>query len=110
MKKHLIVIGIVFVLLMVGLSGCTDNLFSSDKNRFVGTWTWLGITIYTFRSDGTYSGTATTGTYEIKDGKLICKADNYDYAASYYYSFSDNDNVLMLEGIGAESLTLNRKI
>jgi len=41
MKKHLIVSGIVFVLVMVGLSGCIDstNSVDADNEKFFGSWT-----------------------------------------------------------------------
>ena len=66
MNKKLIIFGIVIILLIVGLSGCVN-----EQNRFVGSWTSFGMTIFTFKPDGTYTSALTKGTYEIvKWGKL----------------------------------------
>jgi len=39
-----LVIGLFFVLLIVGLSGCSDNSLSNEEERFIGNW--LDDTIY----------------------------------------------------------------
>jgi len=111
MNKHLIVSGIAVLLICIGLSGCTDNILNSEMNRFVGSWESRGMTIFTFRYDGTYKSTITEGTYAVEDGKLICTATNYNNRVlSYYYTFSDNDNILSLNGIGrADSVIAKRK-
>jgi hypothetical protein len=105
MRKQIIIIAVVVLILIVGLSGCL-----SDKNKFVGQWEMQGMIVFTFREGGTYTSTVTSGTYEVKDGKLICKATNINLVLSYYYTFADNDNILILNGIGgADSGTLRRK-
>jgi len=106
MNFKLIAIGITLVFLIVGFCGCLN-----DKNKFVGEWEMGGMTVFSFREDGTYTSTLTRGIYEVKDGKLICKATNMNVVLSYDYTFTDNDNILLLNGIGgADSGTLRRKI
>ncbi len=101
MKKHLIVIGIVVLLLVVGLSGCNEisnPLTGNDDNRFVGTWkNEYGATI-TFFSDGTGSQTSVSFQWEIKDGKLVMDwiIEGTKYSLVYNYSFSNNDTTLTL--------------
>lgn len=103
MKKIIILLIAVLVVSVGLLSGCI-----SDKDKFVGKWkNNLGVTIYTFYDDGTYKGTVTTGTYEIEDGKLICKTGSV--VLSYEYEFIDDYNALILNGIGgAGSYTLTK--
>jgi len=101
MKKQLIIIGIVALLVCVGLSGCEQL---SRDNRFVGTWKGnLDYSIITFFSDGTFTSGAGlfagSGTWEIKDGKLVLNAPNG--AVSFNFVFSNNDNTLTLTLTGS---------
>ena len=99
MKKHLIVIGTVVLLLVVGLSGCNEiNLFSGD-DRFVGTWKSNGSTI-TFFSDGTGSELSMSFQWEIKDNKLVREMFQGEASIVYDYQFSDNDTTLTLTAVG----------
>lgn len=103
MKKIAILLIAVLVVSVVFLSGCF-----SDKDKFIGAWkNSLGITVYTFYDDDTYKGTATSGTYEIKDGKITCISGSF--IRSYEYEFLNDDNTLILNGIGgAGSYTLTK--
>ncbi len=103
MKKHLIVIRTAVLLLAVGLSGCI-----SDNDKFVGKWeNSIGFVLYTFYDNGKYEGTVTEGTYKIENGKLICESDG-GHTVSYHYTFSDDNNILILEGIGTSDYTLKK--
>jgi len=108
MKKQLVIIGIVALLITVGLSGCTNNPFDYEKNRFVGTWTQQGVLIpetHTFFSDGTCSVGVVSGTYDIKDGKLVETLANGQMTVTWTYSFSNDDTILTLTQVGT-SFTL----
>lgn len=104
MKKHLIVIGIVIILLVVGLSGCNDfSSQTSEEDRFVGTWEGEKSRTITFFSDGEWIGIGEwlgglNGNYEIKDGKLVMDyiIEETKYSLIYDYSFSNNDITLTL--------------
>jgi len=117
MNKHLIVIGTAVLLLVVGLSGCTDNVLNPEMNGFVGTWKYeyefLGGTvpeIITFFSDGTCTG-AGYPNYEIKDGKLVfiiySEGNEMQFACDYI--FSDNDNTLSLTTVGSSNTKVYTK-
>jgi len=93
MKKQLMIVGIFVILLTVGLSGCTSNPLNTEKNKFVGTWNTIYET-YTFFSDGTCSISGLSGTYDIKDGKLVINA--MELMLTFSYLFSNNDNTLTL--------------
>ena len=105
MNKKIIILAIIIIILTFGLSGCIE-----EKTKFIGTWrTNLGIMIYTFNEDGTYQGTATSGTYEIKDGRLICASGSF--IRMYEYEFMNDDNTLILNGLGgAASYTLTKQV
>ncbi len=105
MNKHLIVIGIVVLLLVVGLSGCNEisnPLSSNDDNRFVGTWKSNGYTI-TFFSDGEGSEMGIGFQWEIKDDKLVRETDITGVLQSmvYGYQFSDSDTTLTLTDVSS---------
>ena len=134
MKKQLIIIGIVFILLVVGLSGCMNENKQEEQNdnienKFVGTWSGTSIysagsLIVTFSSDGTYlsngdtdyftgfiySGTS-SGTWKINEGLLVTHPDNGDPAGNFSYQFSNNDQKLDITNINetedADLFTLN---
>ena len=74
--------------ILVCLTGCM-----SEKDKFVGTWKTTVIT-YTFFSDGTLSVNGISGTYEIKDDKLVISSN--DVSGTFDYSFSNDDTTLTL--------------
>lgn len=117
MNKQLIIVGIVVLLVTVGLSGCNQtnnqatNSLNAEKNKFVGTWTELvnGVNLTEiYFSDGTFIQTYVldgSGTYDIKDGKLILTYGNGNSIARSY-SFSDNDKTLTVIDVGVNPLTM----
>ena len=115
MKKQLVIIGIVAILVSVGLSGCSQvtNPLNSDKNKFVGTWfnstVFEGVdghyhysnTTITFLSDGTVSSGFSSGTWELRDGKLVTNVHALDIDAIivYNYTFSNNERTVSLTDV-----------
>ena len=105
MKKQIIVVlGIIFILLIVGLSGCVD-----EENKIVGEWRDQDGDTHHFFSDGTYnsiSGSTTqSGMWELKDEKLVFTTSGG--TITYNYSFSNNDKTLTLSG--PQTLILTKK-
>jgi hypothetical protein len=116
MKKQLIIMGIIFLLVCVGFSGCTSNSLDTDKNKFLGTWNTeikenetsmfivIPCTYITFYSNGTFRfGLPTVlsidiGTWDIKDGKFIfadeASLPNQQFICTY--QFSNNDRTLTI--------------
>ncbi len=100
MNNHLLIVGITVLLICVGLSGCTNPL-DPERNRFIGSWkadvvSWA----YTFFSDGTCSIMGASGTYELKEGKLVVYTAGGQATTVWNYTFSNNDNTLTLEDVG----------
>ncbi len=108
MKKQFGIIWIVVLLVCVGLNGCLtqnnnenqdNNIFSSEKTKFVGTWknTTSFLTLDLF-SDGTCSMWSYTGTWDLKDGKLVIDITSVGVpnTYTYIYIFFNNDNTLKL--------------
>ena len=107
MKKHIIVIGIVVLLLVVGFSGCNENnnTLPSDEEKIVGTWKKSNVE-YEWEVTMTMlpNGTIITGGYEVtgsgkwelKDGKFILTwmEEGETKTDSWHYSFSDDYNTL----------------
>lgn len=101
MKKRLIIIGMLFFLLMVALTGCV-----SDESKFEGTWRTkpiAGISLgFTFNSDGklTIEGAQTSvGNWTIEDEKLILSSDiaePIEISGSFNYEFSDDNQEVTL--------------
>ncbi|MCX6666378.1 MAG: hypothetical protein NT038_10060 [Euryarchaeota archaeon] len=110
MKKELLLFGIVFLLVCVGLSGC--NSPTNDKEKFLDYWQGSFLDpIWIFYDDGRFlsvygsspekivfdgSKTKTHGTWDIKDGKLSINYEDKAIAFIYDYSFSNNDNTVNL--------------
>ncbi len=107
-------IGIFFIIVIVGLSGCNEiNPSNSYKSKIVGTW--MGeddngaIANFTFTIDN--SGNLTTGggildfMYDIKDNRITLKvippedsSDEYPFDIILEYLFI-SDNILSFEFI-----------
>jgi len=109
MKKQLVIVGIILMLLVVSLSGCSTRP-SSEINiddRFFGTWEGedeSGDTaLIIFFSDGAFNTSyGERGEYEIKNEKLIMTVITGDLkaVATYDYDFSNNDTNLTLTEFG----------
>jgi uncharacterized membrane protein len=113
MKKQLIIIGIVAILVTAGLSGCNqlDNSYTTEKNKFIGIWTYLvpsgtgsnySFTYYFF-SNGTFifnkPNLITNGTFDIIDGNLWLTT-NTNGTKQYVecsYMFSENNTKLTID-------------
>jgi hypothetical protein len=103
MKKQLIIIGITLVLIIVGFSGCEEELTPTMKNeysKFYGTWNTNASDgqVWTFRtskelmvvSNGTTYG---VGTFDIRAIGIIWL---FNPKVIYNYEFSNNDRKLTL--------------
>ena len=108
MKKQLVIIGIIALLFTVGFSGCStknnndnqdNNTINPEKSRFVGTWknTTSYMTLNLF-SDGICSMWGYTGTWDLKDGKLVIDLPSVGvpFTYTYIYIFFNNDKTLKL--------------
>jgi len=107
-EKKIVVIGIValvivFITIIVysyfeQAKEQVSNVLNSDKDRFVGTWqntTQDVSTIIDFFSNGTCKYDIVSGTWDVKDAKLVIAFSN-DYSRTYDYKFSDNDRTVSL--------------
>jgi len=110
------IIGIIFLLIAVGLSGCTNSpsdIDKNDKNKFIGTWQKQDATQnLTFFSDGTVPNyiPSITGNWVIKDGNLVISIsiNQVSFDIVYDFSFSNNDRILALtliqpKGVGYDN-------
>jgi len=101
MKKQFVILGIITILVSVGLSGCNQvsTTLSQENNRFIGTWknTTSHMTLE-LSSDGTCSMWNYTGTWDLKDGKLVIDLTTVGVPSTYtyIYLFFNNDNTLKL--------------
>lgn len=100
MKKQLVVFAILAILSNVGLCGCNDITTTStaEKQKFIGTWYKSNYLVMDLFSDGTCSYLGETGTWDVKDGKIILKLSS-GYTPTFTYSFSDSDLTLKLTSI-----------
>ena len=95
-------------MLTVGLSGCStqnnnenqdNNTISPEKSKFVGTWknntSYLTLDLF---SDGTCTMWGNTGTWDLKDGKLVInlRSAGVPFTYTYIFVFFNNDNTLKL--------------
>ena len=98
MKKHLIVIGTVVLLLVVGFSGCMD--YSSPKSDIEGIWYEHKINgEWNFLENGTLYFTYDDIIYGMKwdmDSYYVYTIED-DYTRKHRYTFLDDDNTLLLE-------------
>jgi len=105
MKKQLLILGLITLLIIVELSGCTENKSKSELDKFLGTW-GSGNYTYTFYSNGTFvRGEYISGTYTLVGGKLVLNTtdntpgvhpDNRKFIVTFNYVFSDFDQTLFL--------------
>jgi len=91
-----IAIGIVFVLLFVGLSGCNEisNPFRSNKDKLIGTWERTDGRIINFNDDYNFNVEGSlSGNWDITDTTIILYSSGS--SQSYSYEFEDNNNLIL---------------
>jgi hypothetical protein len=112
LKKHLVIIGIVAILVSVRLSGCdqVNNTLYPEKSKFVGTWINATSPFTTIKllSDGTCSYSSYSGTWDLKNGKLVIDLTSATapFTLTYNYIFSNNDRTLSLISASTGSSTI----
>jgi len=122
MKKQFIIIGVVVLLGCIGLSGCNqvnnssnsqvNNSLNSEEIKFVGTWVNIStkgiVTTINLFSDNTSVLNSMSGSWELKDGKLVITLVSGNPTLIYNYVFSHNYSTLSLnstEGGGTQIFT-----
>ena len=118
MQKQSVIIGILFLLTIASLSGCTQS--DNEGEKFIGTWNTelkqnpMGENNYTetriFYANGYYVTTnmglgRIPGTWYLSNGKLII--DTY-FPGTYQYIFSQNNSILTITSVAGgftENLT-----
>lgn len=98
MNKQFIAVGIVLILLVVGLSGCSQkatDVNADEVKKFVGTWKASEYDIHTFSLGGACKYLNVPGTYDVENGQLTIDLNN-GLKYTYYYSFSNNNTILTL--------------
>jgi hypothetical protein len=123
MKKRIIIVGIVFLLLIVGLSGCNEKSLPLDEEKFYGPWiyrfTFQGITVtvtYTFFSNksieivGSILGGEQKlwGTWNITNNTIVMTSSENEIISGEC-SFSNNYNTLTIKPSSGDSLVLKKK-
>ena len=115
MKKILIFAGVILLCVLIlstwffigGLGNFAQflgkestNIFANEKSRFIGSWeTTKDSSLYTFKSDGSFTYNYIEGTYEInKNNTVLLNYDSYEDSSSllYTYQFSNDDTILTL--------------
>lgn len=105
-KKIALLIIVTLVINTGFLCGCEKKSSIQMDSRFFGSWynETIPYIITTYFSDGTYeiNPMQVSGTWETKDGKLICLVSNEpDIIKESYYSFSNNNNSLTLTDVNS---------
>ena len=124
MDKKILIIGISVILLIVGLSGCTETT-QSDTKRMVGAWTNsemvgenLRTVTYIFLSDktceisATYEGDSVTasGTWRIVDDKLVIDFTSPSaITQTGDFVFSNDYNTLTITDSIGSTITLTKQ-
>jgi hypothetical protein len=108
MKNKFLFLIIIFVFLIIGLTGCNSlNPFSSNSAKFVGTWvaddiprqhSLESVNELTFFSDFTFSSNLVfvNGVYEIKDNKFVLSFNQGSLTSTFDYDFNDDYTVFSL--------------
>jgi len=95
-NKNIIILIILFILIIFLIK----NIFS-NKNKFIGSWTTDGVTIYEFKKDNTgtlkVSLTEYNFDYKVEKNKIFIDFENEkSHDSEYIYSFQGDK--LVLEG------------
>jgi len=123
MRKHRIIIGLTLILLIVGLTGCTDNNLSADRAKFIGTWyiqdaaTHGILWTFIFLENGSFIefehgyNSYVNGTWNVKGGRLLELYSRNDTTPMILnYVFSNNDTVITLNGDTGNMVLLKQEI
>ena len=95
--KKIALLSVIFSLLFVGLSGCTQEATVNDPEmeKFIGVWQASENDIQIFSADGSCWYLGIRGTYTIEGGILKVELGN-DQNREYTYTFTNNDLTLTL--------------
>ncbi len=104
MKKRIFIAVAIFILIVLGFSGCID-----EKSKFIGTWTSeSGNTTLDFDEDNTVtiSGEGPLGIvelkgdfeYSIKDKKITFSSGSFGVTLNY--NFPKSDELLLSTDLG----------
>ena len=123
MKKQLILIGIIFIFITVGLSGCTNTIVS-DEEKIIGTWTkrdmyngsirsnsYIFYTNKTFKVISSYKNEVlnVNGTWNITDNKLIMISEDKTVTVNYKFSELNKNKILTLTNKSGNSVDFIRE-
>lgn len=111
MNKQIAIVGIILILLIVGLSGCSQkatNVDAEEMKKFVGTWKASQYDIQIFSLSGACKYINMLGTYSVENGKLTVNLNN-GLKYTYYYSFSNNNTILTLTHVDRGYTTVYTK-
>jgi hypothetical protein len=116
MKKEIVIYVIFVLLIIIRLSGCTDDL--TDMDKIIGNWKYESfedsnlsiIKIITFYENGTiysyisqkkesgfesyYENTTYWSVYELRQGNMCHTPSDTEYC--FDYAFENDDNTLTL--------------
>ena len=96
MRTNILILGALFTIFIVCLSGC-NNEEKNDDGKLSGEWIGEDGLIYVFSSNGSYSANGyRVGTWELNEGNLSITYGDGQITFDFDYSFSDNDNKLTL--------------
>ena len=116
MKKQLVIIGIIALCVSVGLSGCNSSEQTSE-DIIIGKWSTVyqntSIEFTFYKNDSVYaivgvqSGWA---EYEITKDHILLINSTTGQTTTAAYSFTDNNQKLILKNLGAiEELVLTKQ-
>lgn len=126
MRKKIIIVGILFIILTLGLSGCNEeNSSRLDEERIVGTWigsdifqnntrniTMIFLSNKTYETVATYNGYKITGkgTWKIFDNELFIDITEPKSSKSKSdYIFSNNFNTLTIIDSTGKSIDFTKQ-
>lgn len=108
---------VALLVIIIGLSGCTDAL---GEQLIIGTWSTqtniLGVvteTEYTFNEDGTGSMSTVLGigiatTYTIDEDKIIIITDTPTLQKTFTYTYEFVEDTLVLTDSDGSQTVLNK--
>ena len=104
MNRIIMLSGVIFLMLLMFLSGCFESGITLEDagSKLVGTWRTDSVyDTLILSSNGKCKKFTYDGTWFLEDDKLIINYEmrNKPYEYTYYYSFSDNNNTLSLTNV-----------